>query len=273
MRELGYVEGKNLAIEWRFAEGEAARLPRLAAELVKLQVDVIVAATPPIARAAQKATATIPIVMVNVADPVAFGLIKSLARPGGNITGTATMISELAPKHLEMLLAVVPKLSRAAVLVHPDDASHAAILENVRRAAQQSRTEILPAEARTASDIESAFSVMTGKNVGAVIVNAGLFSAHRRHIAQLATKHRLPSIAAAVQYAEAGGLMSYGPDIIEPYRRAATYVDKILKGARPGDLPVEQPTRFTLLVNGKSAKALGLTIPPSILVQATRVIE
>jgi putative ABC transport system substrate-binding protein len=157
--------------------------------------------------------------------------------------------------------------------MHPDDVSHVFILENVRSAAQRSRVEILPAEARTVHEIGSAFSMMSTKSVGAVIVNAGLLSVHRRHIAELAAKHRLPSVAAAVQYAEAGGLMSYGPDIIEPYRRAATYVDKILKGAKPGDMPVEQPTRFTLLVNGKSARTLGLTIPQSILVQATKVIE
>lgn len=273
MRELGYVEGKNLVIEWRFTDGKVERLPGLAAELVQLKLDVIVAGGTPVTSVVQKATTTIPIVMVNVADPVDSGFIKTLARPGGNITGTSSLTSELSTKHLEMLLSVVPKLSRVAVLVNPDTPPHLATLKNIQAAAQRASVKILPVEARTAQEIENAFSVMTQQSAGAVIVTGGLFNPHRRRIAELAAKHQLPSIAAARQYAEAGGVMSYGPDLSDTYRRAATYVDKILKGAKPGDLPVEQPTKFALLINGKTAKALGLTIPQSLLIQANEVIQ
>jgi putative ABC transport system substrate-binding protein len=274
MRELGYVEGKNLVIEWRFAEGMYERLPTLAAELVKMQVDVIVPAGTPMIIAAQKATTTIPIVFGGINDPVGSGFVKSLARPGGNITGLSNISVDISAKHLEMLLGMVPKLSRVAVLVNPDNSSHAMVLKSVQSAAQRTNAKILPAEARTAPEIEKVFSAVTGAKAGAVIVAGdALFNQQVRQIVELAAKHRLPSVGAIREYVDAGGLMSYGPSITESYRRAATYVDKILKGAKPGDLPVEQPTKFELFINRKTAKALGLTIPQSLLISADKVID
>jgi ABC-type uncharacterized transport system substrate-binding protein len=274
MRELGYVEGKNLVIEWRWAEGKYDRLPELAAELVQMKVDVIVAAGAQDISAAQKATSTIPIVMATAPDPVGSGFVKTLARPGGNITGLSNLSAEVSPKHLEMLLSMVPKLSRVAVLVNPANPAHAMVLKSVQSAAQRTSAKILPVEARTAPEIEKAFSAMAREKAGAVIVaRDGFFIQQVRQIAELAAKNRLPSISGYRNYAEAGGLMSYGQNPAESFRRAATYVDKILKGAKPGDLPVEQPTKFELLINRKTAKALGLTIPQSLLISADRVIE
>ncbi len=274
MRELGYVEGKNLVIEWRFADGNAERLPGFAAELVQLKVDVIVAGGTPDTSAAKSATTSIPIVMGNVADPVASGLIKSLARPGGNITGSTNFSGDIQAKHLEMLLGMMPKLSHVAVLVNPSNPAHATVLKNVEVAAQRVGVRMLPVEARTAPEIENAFSTMSRKNAGAVIVEPdGVFNLQRRQIADLAMKHRLPSIQLYREYAEAGGLMSYGPNNADGHRRAATYVDKIFKGAKPADLPVEQPMKLELVINGKTAKALGLTIPQSLVIMADKVIE
>jgi putative ABC transport system substrate-binding protein len=275
MRVLGYVEGKNLLIEWRSAEGNNERLPGLAAELVNLKVDVIVTAGgPPATSAAQKATTIIPIVMGNMGDPVGSGFVKSLARPGGNITGLSNLGSDIGPKHLEMLLSMVPKLSSVAILVNPTNSGHATILENVRAAAQKNGVKVLSVEARTPQEIENAFSTITKERAGAVIVaNDSVFIAQRRQTADLATKNRLPSVQLSREYPEAGGLMSYGPIIGDNYRRAATYVDKILKGAKPADLPVEQPTKFEMVINGKTAKALGLKIPQSLLISADKVIE
>jgi putative ABC transport system substrate-binding protein len=274
MRDLGYVEGKNLVIEWRFADGKFEHLPGLAAELVRLKVDVIVAAGPPAIVAAQKATTTIPIVIVTSIDPVDAGLVKSLARPGGNITGISNLSGEVSPKHLELLLTMVPKLSRVAVLVNPANSAHATMLKNVQAAAQKAHVKVLPVEARTLQEIETAFSVMTKENAGAIIVGLDpFFNQQVRQIAELAAKHRLPSISAYAVYAEGGGLMSYGSSLTDNFRRAATYVDKILKGANPGDLPVEQPTKFELFINRKTAKALGLTIPQSLLISTGKVIE
>jgi putative ABC transport system substrate-binding protein len=274
MRELGYVENKNLAIEWRFADGKNERLAGLAAELVQLKVDVIVAAGVPPTSAAQKATSTIPIVMGNSIDPVGSGFVASLARPGGNITGLSSLIVDLSPKHFEMLRSMVPKLSRVAILVNPANSGHATILKSVQTAAQKSSVKLLPVQARNPQEIESAFSTMTRENAEAVIVaNDGVFTQQQRQIAKLAAKHRLPSVTLRREYVEAGGLMSYGPSFVEQYRRAATHVDKIFKGAKPGDLPVEQPTKFELIINRKTAKALGLTIPQSLLISADKVIE
>ena len=274
MREFGYIEGKNLEIEWRYAESKSERLPGLVAELLQLKVDVIVTVGTPTHRAAQKATTTIPIVMVNMVDPVGSGLVKSLARPGGNITGLSNLLNELAPKHLEMLLTMVPKLSRLAILLNPTNSSHATILKTVQAAAQKSGAKILPVEARTPQEIETAFTMMNKEKAGAVMVLAdGLFIQQARQIAELAVKHRLPSIWANRDYVEAGGLMSYESNRAEQFRRTATYVDKILKGAKPGDLPVEQPMKFELVINGKTAKALGLKIPQSLLISADKVIE
>jgi putative tryptophan/tyrosine transport system substrate-binding protein len=274
MRELGYVEGKNLALERRFADGKVERLPGLATELVKMKVDVIVTVGPQTASAAQKATTTIPIVMAIVNDPVGSGFVKSLAHPGGNITGLSNITGETGPKHLEMLIGMVPKLSRVAVLVNPTNSGHTTALKNVQAAAQRINVKIMPMEARSPQEIENAFSTMARQNTGAVIVlNDSVFVQQRRQIAELARKHRLPSISANREYAEAGCLLSYGYNPADLLRHAATYVDKILKGAKPRDLPVEQPTKFELFINGKTAKALGLTIPQSLLISADKVIE
>ena len=274
MSELGYVEGKNLVIEWRSAEGKSERLPGLAAELVQLRVDVIVTPSPQATSAAQKSSITIPIVMTNSDDPVGSGFAKSLARPGGNITGLSNITGDISPKHLEMLLRVAPKLSRVAVLVNPTNASLSTVLKSVQSAAQGTSTKILPVEARNAQEIEQAFFAMAREKVGAVIVARDvLFILQARQIAELAAKNRLPSIAQIREYVDAGGLMSYGQNRADNYRRVATYVDKILKGAKPGDLPIEQPTKFELVINGKTAKALGLTIPQSLLISADQLIE
>jgi len=274
MRELAYIEGKNLVIEWRFADGKYERLPGLAVELVQLKVDVIVTQGTPDTRAAQKATTTIPIVMGNVADPIGSGFIKSLARPEGKITGLTNLTVDISSKHLEMLLSMVPKLSRVTVLVNPDNSYHATILKNVQSAAQRSGVKVLPVEARTPQEIENAFSLMTKEKAGAVIVAGdGFLNQQQRQISELAAKHRLPSISVRKEYVEAGGLISYGQNQAEGFRRAATYVDKIFKGAKPGDLPVEQPTKFELIINRKTAKALGFTIPQSLLISADKVIE
>jgi putative ABC transport system substrate-binding protein len=274
MRELGYVEGKNLLIEWRYAEGKYERLPELLAELVRLKVDAIVAPGSPVISAAQKVTTTVPIVVVNAQDPVGSGLIKSLAHPGGNITGLSSLAVDISPKHLEMLLGMVPKLTHVAVLVNFDNPSHPVTLKNVQAAAQKANVKVLPVEARTTPEIEKAFSAMAREKAGAVIVaRDALFLQQARQIAELAAKHRLPTISGIREHIEAGGLMTYGPNSTDSFRRAATYVDKILKGAKPGDLPVEQPTKFDLFINRKTAKALGLTIPQSLLIIADKVIE
>ncbi len=274
MRELGYVEGKNLVIEWRFADSQYERLPGLALELAQMKMDVLVAGGSDAPLAMQKATTTIPVVMANASDPVGSGLIKSLARPGGNITGLTTISYDLGPKRLEMLLGMVPKLSRVAVLVNPANTVHTRSLKNVQAAAQKLGVKILPVEARTAPEIEKAFAVMAREKAGAVMVERdALFNQQTRQIAELAMNHRLPSITALREYVEAGSLMSYGPNNVDGFRRAATYVDKIFKGAKPGDLPVEQPTTFELFINRKTAKALGLKIPQSLLISAEKVIE
>ena len=274
MRELGYVEGKNLAVEWRFADGKNERLPGLATELVQLKVDFILTAGEPPTGAAQKATTTIPIVMGNSIDPVGSGFVASLARPGGNITGLSSLLGDLGPKHFEMLRSMVPRLSRVAVLMNPTNPGHAMILKSVQTAAQKSGAKLLPVQARNPQEIESAFSTMARENAEAVIVaNDGVFAQDQRRIAELAAQHRLPSVTLRREYAEAGGLMSYGPSFLDQYRRAASYVDKILKGAKPADLPVEQPTKFELVINGKTAKALGLKIPQSLMISADKVIQ
>jgi putative ABC transport system substrate-binding protein len=274
MRELGYVEGKNLIMEWRYADNNAERLQAAANELAQLKVDIIVAANTTATHAARKATATIPIVMASSGDPVRAGFVTSLSRPGGNITGLTSMSGDLGPKHLEMLRSMVPKLSRVAVLFNPANPGNLAILKNVQAAARNTKAKILPLEARTAPDIEKAFSAMARENAGGVIVAPdALFIREARQIAARAAKQRLPSIAGPREFTEAGGLMSYGRNQADSYRRTAAFVDKILKGAKPGNLPVEQPTTFELFINGKTAKALGLKIPQSLLISAEKVIE
>jgi putative ABC transport system substrate-binding protein len=274
MRELGYIEGRNLAIEWRSAEGRAERLPALVADLVQLKVDVIVTAGSAATSAAQKATSALPIVMATTPDPVGSGFVKSLLRPGANITGLSNLSVDINRKHLEIMLSIIPRLSRVAVLVNPTNSSHAAILKSTQDAARKLDIKVLPAEARTPQEIERAFSAMAREHAGAVIIAIDAFFIQQgRQIAQLAAKQRLPSMAGSREYVEAGGLMSYGQNLADNYRRAATYVDKILKGARPGDLPIEQPTTFELFINRKTAKAIGLAIPQELLLRADRVIE
>jgi putative ABC transport system substrate-binding protein len=272
MRELGYVEGKNLVIEWRFADGKLERLPAMAAELVRLKVDVIVAGGTPAISAAQKATSAIPIVLTPAGDPVGSGFVKSLARPGGNITGLSVMSGDTGAKLLDLLRSVVPKLSRVAMLTPATTSSP--ISKGVQARAQKAGIKTLVVEASTPQEIENAFSMMVRKKADAVIVGSPtIFAQQRRQIAELATKYRIPSMFGDRVYVEAGGLMSYGQNITEYYLRSATYVDKILKGAKPGDLPVEQPVTLELVVNLKTAKALGLTIPQTILLRADEVIE
>jgi putative ABC transport system substrate-binding protein len=274
MRELGYIEGKNLVIEWRFGGGRFERLPDLALELVNLKVDVIVASTTPSIRAAQKATGTIPIVMANVGDAVGSGFVKSLARPGGHVTGVSNIAPDLGAKLLEMLLSMVPKLSRVAVLVNPDNSNSTAFLKSVEAAARRSNVKILPLETRSPQEVEHAFSMMGRQDAQAVIVARDPFLTQQRvQISELAAKNRLPSICGNPEYVKVGGLLGYGANTFDQFRRAATYVDKILKGAKPGDLPVEQPMKFELIINRKTAKALGLTIPQSLLISADKVIE
>lgn len=274
LRELGYAEGKNIVIEYRWAEGKYDQLPALAAELVRLNVDLIVTRGTPAARVLQKATTTIPVIIYNVGDPVGVGLAKSLARPGGNITGFSNIASEIPAKHLEMLLSMAPKTSRVAVLVNPANEGYAVVLKTLQSAAQRTTAKILPVEAGTAQEIENAFSAMSrGKAGGVIVARDAFLNQQSSLIAKLAAKHRLPSIGAVSEYVEAGGLMSYGQDSLDVARRAAVDVDKVLKGAKPGDLPIQQPTIFELIINGKTAKALGLKVPYSLQIMANKVIE
>ena len=275
MRELGYVEGKNLTIEGRFAEGNYERLPDMAVELAGMKVEVIVVDSTPAARAAQRATRTIPIVAAILADPVGSGFVANLGRPGGNITGLSIITVDLAPKLLDLLKTMLPKLSRAAILTHPDATHHPAIVKNTQAAALQFGIEISPVSARSAKDIERGFTTLTRERAVAVIVaGTPLFTGQMRQIAALALQHRLASTyTVSPAYARAGGLMSYGADNIEYFHRAAGFVDKILKGAKPGDLPFEQPTKIHLAINRKTAKALGITVPRELLLRADEVIE
>ena len=275
LRERGWVEGQNIVIERRWSEGRAERFPSLAAELVSLKVDVIVAGPTPPAVAAKNATGTIPIVMWGVGDPVGQGLIASLARPGGNVTGLSFSVgSETFGKGLELLKETVPKVRRVAVLSNPANASHALAIENVKVAARLLGVQLQLLEARGPEEFDGAFAAMAKERVAALLVPTDpVFFLHRARLADLAAKNRLPSVHSLREYVEAGGLMSYGPSLADLGRRAATFVDKILKGAKPADLPVEQPTKFELVINLKTAKALGLTIPQSLLLRTDQVIE
>ena len=273
LREMGYVEGRNLVVERRFAAFKWDRLPDLAAELVRLKPDVIVTGGSPSIGALKQATTTVPIVMAWAIDPVGAGFVTSLARPGGNITGLClTTGPEFIAKQLEILSQIVPKLSRLAILRQPGrSGAETAALES---AARQLGLTILFADVRTSNDIEGAFATMTRSRAGAFLILGGSMTwASRQQIADLAVQHRLPGIHLLREYAEAGLLLTYGQSSVAQYQRAATYIDKILKGARPADLPIEQPTKFELVINLKTAKALGLTIPPSLLQRADQVIE
>ena len=275
LRELGYVEGKNIILERRYAEGRVERLPDLAAELVRLKVNVIVAVLNPPIQAVKQATTTIPVVMVNSFDPVGAGLVASLARPGGNITGLSNLAHELSGKLLELLKGAVPGVSRVAFLGNPAVPHSTLAFRETQVAARVLGVELQLVEVRGTAEFESAFSAMTRERAAALIVHTPmpLFFAHRKQIADLAVKYRLPAIYGNRDYVDAGGLMSYGAHIPDLYRRAVTYVDKILKGAKPADLPVEQPTKFELVINLKTAKALGLTIPQSVLIRADQLIQ
>jgi putative ABC transport system substrate-binding protein len=275
LRELGYVEGKNIIIEWRFAEEKLDRLPALAAELVRLKVDVIVTAGPIPTRSAKEATSTISIVMTQDSDPVGNGFVASLARPGGNITGLSTLAPELSGKRLELLKEIVPRLSRMAVFGTSTFPGNAQSLKEVEFAAGAFGVKLQYLDVLVPKDIETAFRAASKERADAVLwlVAAAVSSAHRANIADLAVKGRLPVIYPGRSYVEAGGLMTYGANLNDLDRRATTYVDKILKGIKPADLPVEQPTKFELIINLKAAKQIGLTIPPNVLARADKVIR
>jgi len=274
LRELGYVDGKNIIIEWKSAEGKLDRLPGLAADLVRLKVDVIVTAGGIATRPAKEATSRIPIVMTNEGDPVGTGFVASLARPGGNITGLATLRSELSGKRLELLKEIVPKLSRVAILGSSTNPGNAELLKETELAAGAFGVKLQYLDVRGANDLETAFREAGTGRADAILVLAGpVFSIRRTEVIQLAIKSRLPAIYDRRDFGEAGGLMTYGASVADLDRRAATYVDKILKGAKPADLPVEQPTKFEFIINLKAAKQIGLTIPPNVLVRADRVIK
>jgi putative ABC transport system substrate-binding protein len=274
LRELGYVEGKNIVIEWRYAEGKLDRLSELAAELVRLKVDVIVSAGPPLTRAAKEATAIIPIVMAMDTDPVGNGFVASLARPGGNITGLSTLFPEISGKRLELLKEIIPKLSRVAVFGTSTTPSTTPTLIEIELAAGALKVKLQYLDVLDPKDIETAFRAANKARAQAfLMLGSPILDSERAHVADLAVKSRLPAIYPQTEFTEAGGLMYYGANTPELFRRAATYVDKILKGRTPADLPVEQPMRFEFVVNLKTAKQIGLTIPPNVLVRANRVIR
>jgi ABC-type uncharacterized transport system substrate-binding protein len=274
LRELGYVEGRNIVIESRWGEGKYESLPGLAAELVRLKMDVILTAAVPAIRAAREATTTIPIVMAVVVDPVETGLVVSFARPGGNITGLSVRTPELVGKQFGLLKEIVPKASRVAVLWNPGNLGNPPQLRAAELAARTLGMRLQPLEARTPREIDSAFAAMTKEAAAALVVLVDvMFIDHRTRIADLAATRRLPAVYGALEHVESGGLMAYAPNFLDNYGRAAVFVDKILRGANPGDLPIEQSTKFELVINLKTAKALGLAIPRSVLLQADRVIE
>jgi putative ABC transport system substrate-binding protein len=272
LRELGYVEGRNIALEFRWAEGQYERLPGLAAELVRLNVNIIVAAGPNAIQAAKEATATIPIVMAAVGDPVAAGFVASLARPGGNVTGISNMLPDLVGKQLELLKEVVPTVSRVALLGNPANPANASLVRPAEDAARTLGIRLQPLWARDLSEIDSAFTATKTADSLIVLTDTMLLN-HRTRITDHAGRRRLPTVFGVSQFVEAGGLLAYGPSFADGYRRAAPYVDKILKGAKPADLPIAQPATFELVINLKAAKALGLTIHPAVLLRADRVIQ
>jgi putative ABC transport system substrate-binding protein len=274
LRERGWIEGGNILIESRWAERNLARVPELAADLVRLKVDVIVTRGSPFVQGARKATSSIPIVFTQHADPVGSGHVVSLAKPGGNITGLAQQLTELYVKGLELLISAVPGAKRIAVLWNPDAPSHRPGLKALEEAARPLQLQLQPVVARTGADFESAFTAMARAHAQALHVFAtGPYSAERRRLAEFAIRYRLPTLFPLREHVEAGGLIGYVADVSDLVRRGAIYVDKILKGARPADLPVEQASKFELVINLKTAKALGLTIPPSLLLRADQIIE
>ena len=274
LEQHGWVEGRNLVIEYRSAEGRTERFPELVAELVRLKVSVILVAGEPMIIAARQATATIPIVMAAVGDPVGRGFVASLARPGGNITGVSNMAVEMTGKWVELLKEAVPKATKVAALRNPANPTHEVFWRQTQEAARALGVQAQSAEAKTVEEIDLAFAAMAKERAGALIVFPDpLFNGSRVKVAALAERYRLPSLTMFRESADAGALMSYGPSILDNYRRAAGFVDRILKGAKPADMPVEQARQFELVINLKTAKALGLTIPPSLLARADHVIE
>jgi putative ABC transport system substrate-binding protein len=275
LREHGYIEGKNIAIEVRFAEGKLDQLPNLAADLLALKVDVIAAGTTRAMLAAKKATATIPIVMVGASDPVGSGLVAELARPGGNVTGLSLLATELAGKRLELLKESLPKAQRVGVLIERSISGPFALqLNELETAAKTMGIQLLLFELKSADDFDATFSrLIKGQIQALTIPSAQLFDANIKRLADLTLKNRLPAIYGFTEFVDVGGLMAYGPSLPDIYRRAAVYVDKILKGSKPADLPVEQPTKFELVINLKTAKQIGLTIPPNVLARADKVIK
>jgi putative tryptophan/tyrosine transport system substrate-binding protein len=274
LRDLGWVEGKNISIEYRYAEGRADRLPDLAADLVRLNLDVIVVSSGTDALAAKNATRAVPIVMASAGDPVAIGLVESLARPGGNISGLSQIAPELAGKRLELLKEIVPKLSRVAVLWNPQGRTSTVGWKEIQLPARELRVQLHSLEVRSANDFDKTFEDATRARAGALVIMPDpLFVTNLKRIADFAATSRLPSIFHLTEFVDSGGLVAYGPDRSDMFRRAATYVDKILKGAKPADLPVEQPMKFELVINLKTAKQIGLTIPPNVLARADKVIR
>ena len=272
LREQGYVEGQNVLIEYRLTDGSFDQLSHLAEELVRLKVDVILASTAPAASAAKRATATVPIVFVGLQDPEQIGLISSLARPAGNLTGLSINSADLGGKRLEILREIVPKLTRVAVLWHPENPTNPVQLKAAEAAARIVGVPLQSLPVRGPDDFEAAFKAARGAG-GLLQLDGALFTTHRTRLAELAVRSRLPAVYGFREHAEAGGLVSYGVDLPDLYRRAAIYVDKIVKGTKPADLPVQQPTKFELVINLKTAKALDLTIPQSLLLRADQVIQ
>jgi putative tryptophan/tyrosine transport system substrate-binding protein len=274
LRELGYVEGKNIVIEYRYAEGKFDRLPALADELVRLKVEVIVTAGPQPTRPAKEATSTIPIVMAHDPDPVGSGFVASLARPGGNITGLATLAPEISGKQLELLKEIVPRLSRVAVFGTSTRPGNAQSLKETDLAAGTLGIRLQYLDVLSSKDIETVFQAASkGRAEAVLVLGSPVLTSHRTQIVELAVKSQLPAIYISAEMVEVGGLMTYGVSYTDLYRRAATYIDKLLKGAKPADLPVEQPMKFELIINLKAAKQIGLTIPPNVLARADRVIK
>ena len=273
LRDLGYIEGKSIVIEFRWAD-RVDQLPEFAAELARMNVDAIFAMSSTEVEATRQATKTIPIVFATHADPVGLGHVASLARPGGNITGLTVILSDLVAKELETLKEAVPQATRVGVLFSPTAPSHRPVVQAVETAAEKLRVQLVMVPARTVEDFEGAFSTMSREHVGGfVVVDAPLTVSHRQRLAELALTHRLPGMFGTKENVEAGGLMSYGPDFNDLVRRAATYIDKILKGAKPADLPVEQASKYELVINLKTAKAIGLTLSEAFLLRADKVIE
>ena len=274
MRELGYVEGRNLKIEWRFAHGKYEAFPALAAELVRLDVEVIVSQGTPGTKAAQAATRSIPIVFPSLSDPIGSGIVSNLAKPTGNTTGLTDSNLALAPKQLQVLKTLNPSLSRVAILINPSNPAHPNVLKDVQSAAGNVGLRVTPSRVASVTEVDSAFEAIARQKIVAIIVPAdGFLIGQARHIADLARKRHVASLFGDREGAYAGGLLSYGQNLVEQYKQAATYVDKILKGAKPADLPIEQPTQIELVINKRTAKELGMVIPNEILLRADKVIE